>query len=298
MALGLALVVVCGSTGCTRSHDRSPARTEVASAQFGAGALDKAPSSEPPVPPVLEARDTKANTVQNAPPERRIIRNATLDVVAAKPTSVRGALTDIVVSQGGFILSSDVAASGDTGSVRIVARVPAAKFEATLEAIRRSGSEVARENTTGQDVTEEFADVEARIRAEKAIEAQYLEILKKATTIADTLAVQEKLGDIRTQIERAEGRRRLLENQSDLATITINVSKLAPLVVAETGPGFLRSMKQAADDAVDISVGMVNGGIRLLGVLAPVLVFFGIPAGLLFRSIRSRRRKMATAISA
>jgi hypothetical protein len=305
LGLGLAFAASLGAmTACSRSSRMdAPSQGQSASSpatvafgMFGASKAEPPPAS--PTDLDKAPADEKRNDANGASAfARRIIRNATLDVVSKAPVTVRGIVTDIVVSQGGFVLSSDVSSGDDASSVRIVARVPAEKFDATLDAIRRSGSEVARENTSGQDVTEEYADIEARIRAQKAVEAQYMEIMKRATTIADTLSVQQKLGEIRTEIERAEGRRRFLANQSDLSTITVNVSKTAPQPVVETGPGFVRSMKQAGDDALGISVAMINGAIRLTGVMAPALVFFGIPIALVVRSIRTRRRKSAAALA-
>jgi hypothetical protein len=64
--------------------------------------------------------------------------------------------------------------------------------------------------TTGQDVTEEYIDLEARLRSKKALEAQFLEIMKQAHKISDALEVQSQIADVRADIERIEGRRRFL----------------------------------------------------------------------------------------
>lgn len=315
LVLSLAAAPACSRFG---GHDSAPAPSK-----GGSGAtVEFATASAPPPPPPASASPLVAQGVlaatsptpadseegrraklddgvrAEAKPKveanayaRRIIKNATLDVVAKSPTSARGTLTDIVVSKGGYVIASDVAESGEAGSVRIVARVPSERFEETLDAIRRSGSEVARENTSGQDVSEEYADLEARVRAQRAVESQYLEIMKRANTIPETLAVQQKLGEIRTEIERAEGRRRYLENQSSMSTITLNVSRVAPMPVVESEPGFARSVKEAAHDSLAISVNLVNGGIRMTGALAPFVVFFGIPIFFTVRFVRQRRKR-------
>src|SRR6202011_3293944 len=106
------------------------------------------------------------------------------------------------------------------------ARVPASQFNASVEEIRHVGgdlSKVRQEKISGQDVTEEYIDVEARIKTKKALEAQFLEIMKQAHKVSDALEVQSELANVRTDIERMEGRRRYLDNQSSLSTISVTL---------------------------------------------------------------------------
>ena len=115
-------------------------------------------------------------------------------------------------------------------------------------------------------------------------------VLKEAKTIPDVLAVQQKLGEVRSDIERAEGRRRYLENQTSLSTITVHLAHHIAAVDA-SGPGFGRSLKQAGHDALTVAVAIVNGAIRVAGVLLPVCVLLGAPIWLVIRTLRRRRRK-------
>jgi len=156
--------------------------------------------------------------------------------------------------------------------------------------VRALGTRVSNEKVTGQDVTEEYVDLEARVRAQRAVEKQYLTILEQAKTIPDILAVQQKLGEVRTEIERAEGRRRLLENETSLSTITVHVARQIAAVDA-SGPGFGRSVREAGHDAVHVGIAILNGAIRLVGVLLPVGVLVVAPAVFLVRLWRRRRAK-------
>jgi hypothetical protein len=113
-------------------------------------------------------------------------------------------------------------------------------------------------------------------------------ILKEAKTIPDILAVQQKLGDVRTEIERAEGRRRYLESQTSLSTITVHVARHIEAVDA-SGPGFGRSLSLAGHDAIGVGVAIINGAIRAAGVLLPVGLLVGVPLWLVVRSWRRRR---------
>jgi hypothetical protein len=226
---------------------------------------------------------------------RRIIRTAELSVETDSPEIAANKLAALAEIRGGFVVSSDTARSSDadgaeTVSTTVVVRVPAEAFDDALAAVRALGTRVSSEKVTGQDVTEEYVDLEARIRAQKAVEEQYVAILKEARTIPDVLAVQQKLGEVRTEIERAEGRRRLLENETSLSTITVHVARQIAAVEA-SGPGFGRSVREAGHDSVVVAVAIVNGAIRLLGVLLPVGLLVVAPTVLFVRFLLRRRTR-------
>jgi hypothetical protein len=230
---------------------------------------------------------------------RRVIRTAELSLDAPEPVAAQGTIVQLAEGRGGFVLSADTSRiraedGAEQTVVTVVFRVPATAFDATLHTLRGLGS-VSTEKVTGQDVTEEYVDLEARLHAQRAVEAQYLGILKDAKTIPDILAVQQKLGEVRTDIERAEGRRRFLDSQTSLSTFTVHLAKHIEAVDAN-GPGFGTSVRRAARDAVDVAIAIVNGVIRLIGVLAPVALLLGLPAYLVVRVVvrRSRRSRSVT----
>lgn len=226
---------------------------------------------------------------------RRIIRTAELSVETTNPELAVGKLMSLANTKGGFVVSSDTSRSIDADgaefvSTTVVFRVPVSAFDDALAAVRALGTRVSSEKVTGEDVSEEYVDLEARLRAQRAVEEQYLGILKQATTIPDILAVQQKLGDVRTDIERAEGRRRFLESQTSLSTLTVHLAThLAALDTS--GPGFGRSLREAGRDSVAVAVAIVNGGIRTVGVLLPVGVLFAAPGWLFVRFWRRRKAR-------
>jgi hypothetical protein len=227
--------------------------------------------------------------------QRRIVRKAELSLESDAPDKLQSELTALASSKGGFVVGADTTRSrGEDGAesidTTVTFRVPAAQFDATLSSVHALARRVASEKVTGEDVTEEYVDLEARIRARRALEDQYMTILKEAKSIPDILAVEQKLGDVRSEIERSLGRRRFLENQSDLSTFTVHVSRQIA-AVDNQGPGFGRSVKAAVRDSVDVSIAIVNGLIRALGVAIPLLVILILPIYLLLRWWwRGRRR--------
>lgn len=224
---------------------------------------------------------------------RKIIRNAEITLEVENPRDVQSRVGAIAEGLGGFVVTSEIAQYGGSPRVSITMRVPAERFAEAMEALRASGSQVLGEKMTGQDVTEEYIDLQARIRTKQALEVQFLEIMKQARSVSDALQVQEQISEVRGEIERLEGRRRFLENQSSLSTIKVTLSSPTP-VVSTTGPTFGAHIRRAFGDAVDTASAIVIGFIRFLGVMTPVVVLIGIPGFLLVRFLwRRMRRRMA-----
>jgi hypothetical protein len=254
--------------------DQDKPQLAAAVAQPGQYRLEEPKRSEPPAPIVTD---------------RKIIRNGEFTIETKNPIEDQRKLAAIAESLGGFVVTSEFqqSATQSTSTVEVIVRVPAANFQKATDEIRKTGLRVLHEKLSGKDVTEEFVDLEARLRAQKALEAQYLEIMKRASKISDVLEVQEKLTEVRTQIEQQEGRRRYLENQSALSTINISLQTPAPLVAA-TQTGFWASIKNSFGDGVDVTVTIVLGLIHFVIVALPIVVLLLLPAGLIARFLWKR----------
>ncbi|HZH34418.1 MAG TPA: DUF4349 domain-containing protein [Pyrinomonadaceae bacterium] len=237
---------------------------------------------------------------QNVPAanERKIIRNANLTLETNSPEETGRRVASIAESKGGFVVSSDTqqksgANNSQATTVNLTIRIPAAQFDAALSEIRGTASRVVQEKVTGQDVTEEFIDLEAGLRTKKALEAQFLEILKQAKTVDDALSVQTQIAEVRGEIEKLEGRRKFLENQTSLSTVTISIR--TPEVFAAGSTGFFSEVWRAVSDGVTAALAIILGLIRIVLALLPLLILFGLPLYFLVRYLRrkTRREKLA-----
>ena len=153
-----------------------------------------------------------------------------------------------------------------------------------------SANNILDAKKTGQDVTEEFIDLEARIKTQKALEAQFLEIMKQAHKVEDALEVQRQIAEVRTEIEKLEGRKRFLENRSSLSTITVHLQSPTTIVVAAT-TGFGRDVKEALRDSVDVARAIILFLIRFVIVMIPIFIFIILPIGLVARYLLRRARR-------
>ncbi len=174
-------------------------------------------------------------------------------------------------------------------------RVPATQFQAALDQIHSAGNRVVAEKITGLDVTEEFIDLEARVRTQKALEAQFLEIMKQARKVEDALEVQRQIAEVRTEIEKLEGRKRFLANRASLSTITVNLQ--TPTAIAVNTSGFGRKVREAFADSIEIAIAIVLFLIQFVIVMIPIFILIILPlwliARIVLRRVRKRQRQLA-----
>jgi hypothetical protein len=238
---------------------------------------------------------------QTTPIERKIVRNADLQLETDAPEEAQQKITAIAESKGGFVVESTQSSSNvnvaTRDTVTMTVRVPAEKFSEALDEIRKTASRVIVETVKGTDVTEEFIDIEARLKAKKTLEAQFMEIMKRADTVTAALEVQRQLSEVRSEIEKIEGRKRFLENQASLSTITIKLQ--TPAAFSSQSSGFFSRLKESIGTGFDAAIGFVLGFVTVLIAILPFLILIVLPIFLVLRYFwrRLRRRKSASEIA-
>ena len=153
-----------------------------------------------------------------------------------------------IQNHNGYIVSENSRGAKNTN---LVIKVPVSDFHQLLELIEKEADQeyLVTKSVNSQDVTEEYIDVESRIKSKKAIETRYLEILTKARNVTEILKVETQLGKIRTEIEQAEGRLQYLINRSNYSTISLTiyefqVSEVKPVQPIEK-PSLISKMKNS-----------------------------------------------------
>lgn len=162
--------------------------------------------------------------------DRKIIQTATLEITTEEVSKKFEDVGNIAAASGGFIASSSFGTAGEKQTASVTIRVPGENYQRALGELRKLG-EVKSEQSGANDVTEEYTDLQSRLRNLNATEAQYVQFLLKAQSINEVLTVQDRLNATRAEIEQVQGRINLVEHQTDLATITVH---LDPPVIAKT----------------------------------------------------------------
>jgi hypothetical protein len=187
-------------------------------------------------------------------------------------------------SYAGFVVES-FASQGSGKRIAegsLVLRIPAESYDSALARLRELGKVESLEES-GQDVSKEFVDLNARIRQLRAVEAQLLELLQRADDVPAALAVENQLSQVQLDLEQARGRLQYLDNRVAFATISMSMHELG--VVAPKDGGFkIVAAWATAGSAFLTVVGWLFIGIA---VAAPVLILLGL-GFLVGRVIRRR----------
>jgi hypothetical protein len=211
-----------------------------------------------------------------------VIKTADIRVEVRRTTlrDAVGEVNAIAGRHGGFVLSTQVAGAKATSGLLVI-RVPAERFEVALGEIRELGPKVLRETVSGQDVSQEFIDLEARLRNWRAQEVVLLRLMDRAQSVTDTIRVQRELQQVQLEIEQIRGRLRYLEDQTTMSTITVGLREAGAVPVQ---PG---TLERAWDRAVQSFMAIVSGGIVAAGALLP-FVLLALVGLIVFRIVRPR----------
>jgi len=209
--------------------------------------------------------------------EARIIKTGDLHLMVRDVGGAAARITEVATARGGYAQASSFSERPDgTHAGTITVRVAAAEFDQAMAGIRAVATVVKNESVHAQDVTEQFTDLQARLRNAKAQEAVYLDILARARTVEDILKVQERLGAVRSDIESLEGRIKYLTNVTAYSTISAFIEE-EPMVRAPTKefrPA--SSVREAVQTLVELlqrlAVGLIWATIVGGGVLLPLAV--------------------------
>jgi hypothetical protein len=223
--------------------------------------------------------------------EQMIIWNATISLTVKDTQESMDATQAIARELGGYMIGSESWLSDEQLYVTLTIRVPANRFEEAMIQLRDLALKVNRESATSEDVTDQYVDLESRLRHLEAEEAQLLEFLKQAEDTEAVLAVYDHLSETQAEIEQVKGRMAYLEKLSAMATITVELyPEEAELPVVEEGWKPVRTLRSAARSLVSTLQGLGDAIIWFAIYLLPVLLIIALPIALLIWAVRRWRR--------
>jgi hypothetical protein len=219
----------------------------------------------------------------------RVIQTASLNVSVPRGRfeETVDEARSVAVRLGGFVVSSTASQGRERRLVRgsLVVRVPARGYADAMRSLAGLGRVEARDES-GQDVSQEFVDLEARVRHLRAVETQLLELLERANSVASALAVQSQLNQVQLELEQARGRLQYLEDQVSFATISLTVHERLPVAAKgdNGGWGIVEAWRTAGHGFVTVIGWMLIAA----ATAAPALVLVAL-AFLIGRRVVRRR---------
>ena len=154
--------------------------------------------------------------------ERRVISTGYMSVEVDDVPAAAGQVRIAAEALGGFVESSTVSGDDEDAFAEVTIRVPQEAFPEALDRVRRIG-DVRSEDLRAQDVTEQFIDLDARLRSALRTEGSLLDLLDRATDVEDVIAIERELSRVRTDIERLQGQLNFLERRVSLSTLTVSL---------------------------------------------------------------------------
>lgn len=228
----LPLIAITLVFGCrTKSNENGGVRYDMMKSEVIAE--EQGPSAPPPV-------ESSANI------DRKIIKTAYLNIEVLDLSASRKLIDSALKEHSAYIVNENLQNNESQISSSINIKVPAVHFDKLLSKLSKIAKKVDYQNIDTQDVTEEYIDVETRLNNNRKIEQTYLKLLKKANSIEDMLKIEQKLGEIRTEIESTQGRIKYLSHQVNYSTINLSAYEtLEYKYVAEKLPSFFQQLKKS-----------------------------------------------------
>jgi hypothetical protein len=272
----IALFVVCfamvAAAGCvgfpTSSFDSSTASQDSSNGRIQSESKMAYIGEAAPLPMPISTPSQSGSGISGV--DTKVIKTAYLTIeVNDIPGSVE-TLKNIAAHKGGYVSSTNIQKNYNNRlSGSVIIRVPAAEFENTLTGIKAIGT-VKSISTQGQDITEEYVDLQAQKISYQNQLAQYNEIMKKAVKVEDVITVQQQIDRVQTELNRLEGRLKYLDSRIDFSTITVNLQEPEP-VGGETGHTFISTI----NEGIAGFFGMIDAIIIILFTLLPLIIIGG-----------------------
>lgn len=225
-----------------------------------------------------------ANEEPETAPEQKIIKTAHITFEVKNLAESDLHIKKVIQNYNGYITRENTTGSENQPQNQYEIRIPTSSFDAFIAQLSEGVAYFDRKEISRTDVTEEFLDVEARLKTKKELELRYLDILKKAAKVSEILEVERELNNVRQEVEAMEGRLKYLQHQVSLSTVNLTVYKSVPYKNTEgqapffsrLGASFVNGFHHAADFIIAIMY------------LWPFIVVSGI---LLFWLLKIRKKR-------
>ena len=285
LTLLLTLLAGCGSSGSTASYD--------------SGMVEYAMSDEVAMAPAegTALKNDTADTGSAALPEsRKWIVTVDLTAETDDLDALRAALDAKIAASNGYVENQNIY-NGSTyqsgrryRSASLTIRIPAGQVDAFLQDMGGIAN-IVRQNKSIEDVTLNYVATESRLNALQTEEARLLELLSQAETMSDLLEIEQRLAEVRYELENYTSQKRLYDNQIDYATVYLSIEEVQeytpveePTLWERISKGFKDNLEGVGDDLLDVLVWLIVS-IPYLVVLAVVVVI----VVLIVKRIRRRR---------
>jgi len=191
---------------CSKREESTSGVSELAAPQLLETPVQQTPTKE---------------TIPDAPSDRKVIKDGEISFETSDVLKTKASIEKTVKELNGYISRDEIINYTENPEHRLVLRVPAGKFDLLISSVSENAVKFTKKNISVIDVTEEFVDVEARLKTKKELENRYAELMKKANKVSEMLEIEKQIGDLRAEIESAEGHLRYMKDRIAISTLTV-----------------------------------------------------------------------------
>jgi len=316
----LSSVAACSSVSRAKSADNMNAKSTLSGRSSGAeyeavredvnaamgdagynDEYDAVASEDSQANPNVNANQTNPELTSGVPTNAMLIKRVNMNVETTEFNNVKSAVEAKIVELGGYIESSNVSGTGKNGNLHyatLVIRVPVDKLDALVNMVGTSAT-VLSSNESAEDVTLQYSDIQAKIKSLKVEQDTLMGLLAQADSLDSILVLQNRLTEVRYEIESYESRGRVLANQAAYSTLTLNINEVVeiteqietkkPTFGEEVWEGLQNSLETLKEGGKDFTIGFVAALPFLLVIgLFALIVFIIVMA-----CVKGGRRKRA-----
>lgn len=181
-------------------------------------------SNEILLPPEAASAES-SNNISAIPLDQKIIKNGNLRFETAEMNKTAAKIYAALKTVNGYIQLDSETKGYNEITRNIVIRVPNQNFEKLVNEVMQGVSYFDEKQITSEDVTEEFIDLEARLKSKKELEARYIDLLRKATKVSDIIEIEQQINVIREEIESKQGQLNYMKSRVSMSTLNITFYK-------------------------------------------------------------------------
>lgn len=284
LLLTMAMLTACGASGGNTAADNNM--------EVGYAEEQKDTPAESPAGEVLYSSSAGSSVGSEAGSEQKLIKKVSIDAETEDLEALLAALTEQITGLNGYVENQEIYNGSSYSSYRyrsasLTVRIPAENLDSFVAEVRGI-SNVVTYNESAEDVTLSYVATESRVAALEAEEERLLALMEKAETMADLLVIEERLTEVRSELESTASQLRVLANKVSYATVYLNLEQVKVYTEVEepgvweriTG-GFSENLKNIGENLVDFLVWAIT--------YSPQLIFWAVVIAI---AVTVARRKL------
>ncbi|MFB3168897.1 DUF4349 domain-containing protein [Neobacillus sp. 179-C4.2 HS] len=240
------------------------------------------------------AKQEKAAPTDIEVPNQMVIYQADLQLRVKKFEETLQTIEEQVIKYGGYISESNVSKDGvEQISGQITVRIPQKNFQAFLHDAEGQAAEVLQRNITGTDVTEEYVDLDSRLKSKRVVEERLTSFMQSAQKTEDLLKISADLAAVQEEIETIQGRMKYLENQTSLSTVHIALYEnkvIVPNLEEEDLNTWDKTKKQFMK-STNMMLAAISGLFVFIVGNIPIIIILAVASVFIYLYIKKRQKR-------